>query len=99
MKKYAYLNPNDGQYTMFATKEEVVTAAVVAAFEFFIAHTHGKPFAEIEVDEFGAETWMANDGSPIIPPAQILEEAERVKRHLESLFNAQQMPVTTLGDA
>lgn len=98
MKKYAYLNPSTGQYTMCDTRDEVVAAAVDAAFEFFVSHTHGNPFAEIETNESGAEVWTAaRDGSPMLSPAQLMAESERMRQHMESFLNAQQMPVTTLG--
>jgi|688.fasta_scaffold535940_3 hypothetical protein len=98
MKKYAHFNPNTGQYSVFDTREEVLSSAVDAAFQFFVSHTHGQPFAEIEVDESGTETWSAaHDGSPMLSPAQLLTEGERMQRHMESFINAQQMPVTKLG--
>lgn len=89
MKKYAYLNPNNGQYTTFDTQEEVVAAAAAAALEFFIVHTHGKPFAEIEIDEAtGAETWAAaHDGSPMLSPKQLM--AEQMQLQMKSFLNVQ----------
>lgn len=97
MKKYAYLNPNDGQYTTFDTKEAVIAAAVHAAFEFFITHTHGKPFAEIEVDEAtGAETWSAaHDGSPMLSPAQLLAEVEAMQQRMQQFL----IPVSIPGES
>jgi hypothetical protein len=98
MKKYAHLNPNTGEYNVFDTREAALSSAAETAFQFFISHTHGQPFAEIEVDESGTETWSAShDGSPMLSPAQLLAEGERIRRHMESFINAQQMPVTQLG--
>jgi hypothetical protein len=98
MKKYAHLNPNTGEYNVFDTREAALSSAAETAFQFFISHTHGQPFAEIEVDESGTETWSAaHDGSPMLSPAQLLAESERMRRHMESFINAEQMPVTKLG--
>jgi hypothetical protein len=91
MKKYAHLDPTIGQYKTFNTREEVIASAVDTVLQFFLYHTHGNPFVEINVNEDGSEVWTAaHDGSSMLSPAEI--EAQ-----VKAFLAGQTIPTSTLG--
>lgn len=95
-QQFAVLDPATGQYTKFDTAEAALDAGAQIAANFYLAQTHGRPFAVIEVAENGAETWAAPDGTPMMSPEQIAADAAARIRHLESFTNAGTIPVTNL---
>jgi hypothetical protein len=96
-QKFAVLNPSTGLYDEFSSSDLAVSAAVQVAFDFFIAHTHGQPFAVIEVDDTGKETWTTPAGESILSPAQLLASTEEMRKRIHSFLGAETMPTTTIG--
>lgn len=95
-KQYAVLNPGDGGYQKFSTQEEAVSAAVSAAFLFYLMHTHNCPFADITVNEDGSETWHSLNGNEMLSPTQLEAQGQKMAKHMQSFIDAQQLQVTTL---
>ena len=81
---------------MWDTAEQALVEAVKNAITFYTEHTHGKPFASVEISEDGVEVWTAPDGEPMLTPAQMYELAEAEGEHMRSFAEALKMPVTTL---
>lgn len=94
--QYAVLDPSTGIYTKLSSPEAALDAAATVAVDFFLRHTHGQPFAKIDVADDGTETWASLDGVPMLSPAQIAAEMESRIKHMQSFASAGVIPTTTL---
>ena len=95
-KKYAVFNPIDGTYQKFDTLENVMSAAVGIAFNFYLLHTRNQPFADITVNDDGSEIWHSLNGNLILSPEQLIQEQQLMVDHIRSFVEAAQLPVTNL---
>ena len=71
--KFAVLNPIDGSYTQVTTEQERDVLLAQNAWNFFLSHTHNRPFSIVTINEDGSETWSSPTGEPILSPAQFEE--------------------------
>jgi hypothetical protein len=83
MKKiYKVLNPQTGEYADAETLLACLNLVSKTAYDFYMKHTHGNPFAIVSIDaETGAETWTGVNSETILSPAEI--QAEMQKRFAE----------------
>lgn len=60
MKKYAILNPMNGQYSLVDTKDQCVDILKDICFNFYLHHTHNSPISIVEYLENGSQIWKTN---------------------------------------
>lgn len=95
--KYARLSPLDGSYTHFDSLEAAIDAAFIEAWNFYMSHTHGQPLSKVVVADDGSETWTTLEGESLPSPKEIEARTQRFRNLADSLRDAAQMQVTTLG--
>ena len=79
MKKYAVLNPANGQYTFFDTQEEAVDDFFKTMVNFSFPYFHNVQYSVVNILENGDQEWTTPTGTAIENPIE-------QKQKLEELF-------------
>lgn len=65
---FKVFNPNTGEYTNCATREECLQKLGRVAYDFFLSHTHGNPYSVVTINDDGSETWETAKGEKLMAP-------------------------------
>ena len=82
--KFAVLNPLDGSYMLYSSKDDAVNKIIDQAIEMYEQHVHYKMYTTVQINEDGSQTWGFPDDDYDITKEEVVN---RIKNKLVVMIN------------